>query len=431
MNKLDYLKLAVRLSLFRKRAWVISAFAITKDKDDGNYIGKLISHPWGYAYIDDRNEQIRIEDSKPNEPLFKFNERLMVDATVAANMKEPTETSIGNLLFNHICILSTFGPKHPFPLGKVSVSKLEDGIAEKLKDTPLKEEDRSSSFYYVDEYVKFVNSLQYLTTFTQIATWSATRKGIIAPTGIKEFKATLIEKYKGKLTDPVMLAKFEAELLAFDDKFLQDDPANGTFLSGKIKHTARKKMFLSMGADPSFHASSTVVPMTNSLTEKWSTDPTEFTAAMNGLRVGSFSRGAETVKGGVSAKLLLRAANNFKIVDTDCGSTLGIKRHYTHDDAGKLAGRYQIKGKQSVLIENKESVPNDLNSEITLRTPMYCKLEGDNICKVCAGVKLSQFPTGITIPLTEISAIILTASLKMMHQSSLTTVKMNLAEVIS
>ncbi len=179
--------------------------------------------------------------------------------------------------------------------------------------------------------------------------------------------------------------------------------------------------------------------MTNSLTEGWSTDPVEFTAAMNGLRVGSFSRGAETVKGGVSAKLLLRAANNFKIVDTDCGSQLGIKRHYTFNDWPQLVGRYELVNargganspKMTLLIENKERLPNDLNHQLTLRTPMYCKLEGDNICKVCAGTKLSQYPTGITIPLTEISAIILTASLKMMHQSSLTTVKMNLQELIS
>jgi hypothetical protein len=62
---------------------------------------------------------------------------------------------------------------------------------------------------------------------------------------------------------------------------------------------------------------------------------------------------------------------------------------------------------------------------------MYCKLSGDNICKVCAGKSLSQYPTGLTIPLTEVSNVILTASLKAMHQNTTATAKLNLAKALS
>lgn len=431
MNKLDYLRHALELKLYAKKAWLITAFSVTKDSTTEPYPGKLIPQPWGYSFIDDQGSLQAIEDAVPAQALYSFKDKLTVDSAWAPNITEPVQTCIGNVLFNHISILSSFGAKHPFPLGKVSVSGLEEKIAEKLQNTPGEGQPRSTEYYYVDEYIRFVDSLQYLSTLTQISTWAATPKGIVAPPGIKAFKAELIKKYGDSLRDPVQLAKFEQELLNYDSRFLEDDPANGTFLAGKIKHTARKKMFLAMGAEQNFTGSQKAVPVTNSLSEGWPTDPERFTASMNGLRIGSFSRGAETVKGGVAAKYLLRAANNFKINDTDCGSLLGIRRYYSQENYTALVGRYVVSSGKSVLVENKDQAGNYLNQRLAVRSPMYCKLKGDNICKVCAGVRFAKFPSGLTIPLTEISAIILNASLKMMHVSNTTTAKLRLKESLS
>lgn len=431
MKKLSYLKYALTLGLHAKRAWVISAFAMTKEAKGTAFEGKLIPQPWGYSYLDSTLQEVKIEDAEPNKPLFTFKDQITIDASWAANVSEPTNTSVGNVLFNACCILSSFGAKFPFTTGSVSVSKLETIIAAKLQDTPESEAKRSNTEYYVDEYIKFVDSLQYITTFAQIATISATPKNIVAPTGIKAFKKQLIEKYGDTLKDPVNLAKFEAELLAFDNEFLKDDPSNGIFTAGKIKHTARKKMFLAMGAELQFSPSQTVTPVTNSLEEGWPTDPVNFAASMNGSRVGSFSRGAETVKGGVSAKYLLRSANNFKIVDQDCGTTLGIRRSYNEDNKSQLAGRYLILGNKVQLVENIDQASHYLNQPLVVRSPMYCKSEGDNICKVCAGTSLAQYPTGLTIPLTEISGIILATSLKAMHQNTTATAKLDLAQSLS
>lgn len=431
MKRNEYLRLALQLNLFAKKAWIVTAFSITRDNPGAPYPGKLIPQPWGYSFITSEGTEEKIEDIKAGEVMFRFKDRLTIDSTWATNVKEPTETSIGNLLFNAICILSSFGSKYPYITGKITVSAIEESVAKLLQDTPVDESKRSSTLYYVDEYIKFVDSLQYLSTLTQLTTISATRKAITAPTGIKEFKAKLIEKYGDKLSDPVVLAQFEKELMAFDDEYMKGDPSDGTFVAGKIKHTARKKMFLSMGAELQFSNSQTVTPITRSLQEGWPTDPVSFTASLNGLRVGSFSRGAETVKGGVSAKYLLRAANNFKIVDTDCGTKLGISRLYNKDNIAQIQGRYLILGNKVQFVENIAEANNYLNQTLTLRTPMFCKLEGDNICKVCAGIRLAQYPTGLTIPLTEVSAIILNASLKLMHTSSTTTAKMNIADSLT
>ena len=239
------------------------------------------------------------------------------------------------------------------------------------------------------------------------------------------------EKYKGKLGDPIELTKYEKELSDFDHDFVKDDPGYGTFLKGKVMDTARKKMYLNIGSEMSFGNNLKVEPVLSSLNDGWPTDSKSFTNMMNGSRAGSYSRGAETVKGGVSAKYLLRAANNFHIQDTDCGTKLGFERIFTEANVNQLVGRYLIDGNKLIHIENNTIASNYLNKSVILRSPMRCKLDGDNICKICAGDNLNKYPTGVTIPLTEISSIILTASLKLMHTNALKTARMDIKKVFS
>lgn len=430
MTKLEYLKIAIQNKLYTKKAWLISAFAIVRHTPTAmEYRGQIFKQPWGYAAVvdgDDLQPKLEpIQDSKPNEPLFTFRDKVIIDPSWVPNIQTATETTVGNVLVNAICILSSFGPKMPFILGTVKVSKVEDIVAAKLQNTPKEGEERSQTLFYVDEYVKFVNALQFISNLSQLTSISATPKALVPPTGIEEFKKTLLVKYEGKLHDPVELSKFEDELLAFDKEFLEDDPAFGTFLSGKLLHTARKKMFLSIGADKGFTDSLDVIPVTDSLQNGWPTDPVKFTALQNSLRSGSFSRGAETVKGGVSAKVLLRAANNYTIQDNDCQTKLGITRTFDQQSIHKLVGRYVIEGVKVTLIDSEDKAKAYLDREILVRSPMYCRMDGPNLCRICAGEKLFKFPTGITIPLTEISSIILATSLKAMHSNVLSTAKLS------
>ncbi len=433
MTKFEYLQLALKLGLHYNKSWIISVFAITRDQSTALTYGQIVKQPWGFSYVKEDGTLEPIKDSQPNQPLFTFKDRLTVDSTWIANVTEAKETIVGNVLFNAICIEPAFGSKVPFQYGRVSVSKIETYIAKLLTDTPLTslgevdiDVTRDLSKIYVDEYIKFIDSLQFISNLAQLATISATPKLLVKPTGLDEFKKALLAKYDGKLHDPVELSKFEQELLDFDKEFLKDDPAFGNFLSGKILHTARKKMYLSIGSDPDFKNSLEVTPVESSLQDGWPTDPTEFTAMINSSRIGSYSRGAETVKGGVSAKILLRAGNNYIIEDTDCQSKLGITRVFDEKTIDKLVGRYQVTPKGPVLIETQEQAKGLLNNKILLRSPMYCRLDGSRICRVCAGEKLFKFPTGITIPLTEISSIILTTSLKAMHVNTLTTAPLDL-----
>lgn len=428
MNKLDYLKYAISQGCHKKKAWLVSVFGTIKEETnplENSYPGKIIKKAWGYAFVNSSAEIVDLEGfNKEDRVVFTFKEPITVDSSWCENAKEPVQTTIGNLIFNLLAMVPAFNSKIPFVTGRVSISAIEDIVATKLRDTPELNEPRSTEYIYVDEYLKFCDALTFISGLSQLTCWAATHKNVRGPTGIKEFKAQLLTKYEGKLTDPVELAKFEQELVDFDGKYLEGDPSFGTLVTGKVRNVARKKMYLSLGSEKDFSGSLKATPVINSLEEGWPTDPEQFVAMMNGLRFGSFSRGSETVKGGVSAKILLRAANNFKIIDTDCGTQLGIRRNFNQSNINKLIGRYVL-DKTSTLVENNDVASNYLNKDIVVRSPMFCKLEGDRICKICAGTRLSQFPTGMGIPVTEISSIILAASMAAMHAQVLSTAKLD------
>lgn len=447
MNKLEYLKKSIELKMYSKKAWMIACFSITKSSEIIPYI--LKREDWGYSFINENNETIKIDNVKPNEPVFTFKERINIDNTWAINLNNPIESTIGNLLFNHICIIESFGKKIPYIEGKTSVPKIEAIISPILESSISRKEfdikgsvdkyssyeqylkERNNTKIYVDEYIRFSDQIQYLSSFSQLLTYSATEKSLIPPTGLAKFKKELDIKYQGKLNDPVELAKYEEELKQFDEEFLKDDPANGTFIKDEVKNVARKKMFLSLGAEPGFKNSISVRPITNSLYEGWETEPDKFTDMMNGLRVGSYYRGADTVKGGVSAKMLLRAANNYEIKDGDCGTKLGLYRSIDKENVKRLIGRYIIMENKLILIETPEQAEQYIGKTILVRSPMYCKSQGETLCEICSGVNLNKFKTGLTIPLTEISGIILITSLKQMHGKELSTAKLILNKAIN
>ena len=434
MKKIDYLKYAISKGCFKKKAWMFSAFAVCADNPNApKYPGALFKQPWGLSFVDDAGELVKIDDSDPKSPLFSFADRLTIDNTWAANCKQPVETSIGTLLYNHIALIHCFGTKIDYMVGSVTVKATEAIIAPRLKDDPKPGDTPDPSAIYVKEYIEYGRSLEYLKTLMLLCSYSSTPKGIIRPTGIDEFKKQLDKKYEGKLRDPVFMAAYEKELIAFDAEFLKDDPSFGKFTSGKITNTARKKLFLTIGAENSFKEGTSVVPITNSLVQGWPTeDDEQYVSMINGTRIGSYARGAETVNGGVAAKYLLRAANNFIIGEVqDCGSKLGISRTYNDKNKKDMVGRTVIEGAKQTKIEKDTDVSNYLGKALRMRSFQYCRLEGDNICKVCAGDRLARYKTGVTIPLTEVSAIILATAMAKMHNSGLSTARLELDRILS
>lgn len=442
MNKIEYLKQALQTDLAINLAWVYSAFCTVKEGPE-DYLKDpypfriLNTHP-KYQFISKSStdvgkvELVDLDDSSTKEPLFKFKDRVKVDPTWAPNITGAIETGIGNLIFNAVVVVPHFGSRFPFFAEKISIKEIEKIIASRLTDTLPPGTERDPKLIYVDEYLRFRDSLVYMESFASIVSWSATRKGITAPTGLAPFKKKLLEKYGDTLKDPAVFAEYEGELKAFDREYLKDDPAYGTFISGKVLNVSRKKIFLSIGIPERLDTNDPIVPITRSLDDGQPTDPDQYAAVINGARFGSFSRGAETENGGVVSKSVIRIGNNFVIDDKDCGTPLGLRRKITAKNKDTFLGRALVKGEGTLFIEKIEQLDNLVGKTVVVRSPATCRAgPGDKICKTCSGVALSQYKEGLVIALLEVSHLILTQSLKAMHGKVLETAEVDLDAVMS
>lgn len=426
MNKLEFFLKAMEAGLYKKKAWVISALSLIREdfslwKSDP-YPYRIVQTPTGSFYVDPDNKDnlLPIENTVPGQPIFIFKEPIELKANSIPNLKKDITSTIGNVYFNYCCLIHAFGNKFEYIEGKVNIKAIEKRIAELLQDTPIGNEVRDSRYIYVDEYVKFADSLLFITNFTQLCVWGGTAKTMVPPPGIKEFKEALIEKYKDNLNDPSVIAIIDAELVKYDSEFLKGDPGENFLLDGKAKK-ARKRLFLMYGAEAGFGTTVGVDLIKSSLMEGWELD--KFPTMNNALRAGSYNRGAETRLGGESVKWLLRASSNIVVSQDDCGTKIGKQITPTADTVNKLIG-FNVITENGFIEVTKETDLNQFKDKtIMVRSPMYCKLTKTDFCKTCIGKNLALNPTGLSLAVSEYGSNFLGIFLSMMHTKALSLAK--------
>ena len=370
VTKLDFFIRALKAEAFRRRAWVFSVFAVVnKNKDDNEiYPYRVIKADDKYAFIDPDNHMVLtiIQDSDSSKPLINHKEQIRIASSHAVNLpnsEQMFDTTYGNLFFNYVVLIFPFGNKIPFQFGRVKASQIEDIIASRLASNPKENEAIDSNVIYVSEYLKFGEAMMYLSGFTQLWVPAGSEKTMTCHPDTAKVKAALLEKYKGQLHDPAIIAKIEGELVKFDkEEWLKGDPgAEGFLIKNKSTDVVRKKMFLMYGAEPGFEESVDVNPITNSLQEGW--DINKFHDMLNVSRVGSFNRGAQTQLGGEAVKWLLRASSNMGITDDDCGTKLGIPFTVTENNANMIMQRYIVTDGEPLLLTD-ENIKNFIKTHI-------------------------------------------------------------------
>lgn len=456
MLKRELFLAAMKAGLYKKVDWIISAFALTREAPDAwqkdPYPYRLVATPTGNFYVDpDTKELVMIEDSLPMQAVYRFKEKLVIQSTDGvtglgyARSNPQVVSSYGNCLFNFIVIIHSFGGKMEYDNGDpttgiIKVGKIEERILERLADDPKPGEAKPAEDgqyvgglmgqpIYMSEYLKFAEGMFFMTNFTQLCTYGATKKVLLPPPGIENFKAQLLEAHKDKLDDKATIAKIDAALIDFDAQYLKGDPAENFLIDDKSRKTVRRKLFLMTGAETGLDENTVKATLIqNSLHQGW--DITKFPEMNNSLRAGSFDRGSQTQLGGVSVKWLLRASSNMNVTADDCGSRMGNVTLVTAANMHKLVGFSMITQEGSKRIKTRDEAGIYLGKRLMMRSPMYCWLGKTDFCKVCVGERLTVNPDGLSIAVADYGNTFLAIYMKSMHGKNLALATMDLETAI-
>lgn len=428
MTKNEYFFKALSAGNYKIMDWVISLFCLSKDADQGNsYPYKLSLNPSGHFYRDETGQLVRLEDADPSQPLFEVKGRVDITPEQVANCREPLNTTYGNVIVNHILLIYCFGNKIPFLTGKISIGKIQDIVIKNFRDDPAPGEEKDPTAFYVSEYLKFADAAFSLTSLTQTCVWASTEKNILPPDGLEEFKKSLLAKYGDKIEDPVVITEIEKQLIAFDAEWRKGDPGNAFFISAKSVKVARKKKFLIqggiVGADGNANKMSL---LKNSLYEGMEVDA--FPEMASAQRLASYSRGAETMMGGVEVKWMLRASSNLTVSGVDCGSRLGMTTVVSPSNLGDIVGFYLVGKDEPIFVENEEQAGTYLGKKVMRRSPMFCKLEKTDYCQTCVGKRLSDTPFALSSAVSAYGNSFLALFLAKAHGSALETEDLDIEE---
>ena len=430
MKKFDYLRKVIKQGVYKESKWFFSSFALTREADNAwkldPYELRVVREPWGIGFVEN-GEVVKFSDAKANEPLFSMQEPIVIDETWVPNVKGPTETNVGSLMVNQMLLVDNYGAKIPFIPYRVEISNIENFIiVNRAKDIPGKPRDPTK--IYLDEYLGMTKAVEYIRTLPTLSTSSLTDRNMTKPDGLDAKKKEVLAKYGGDLSDPVNLALFEKEMLDWSDSYRKGDPSDGKMVKGgKYRGNSLRKMFVSSGAEGGMGPP--MVPIVESLADGLKYDAESIRALINGSRSGSYFRGLDTVKGGVSFKLVVRVLASFMVGEIDCKSTLGVQVTYDKNTIKQLLSRLIVG--QEKRIETIEEAGTYLGKMVTLRSPGFCRSKSSVICQTCAGPRLSGFPEGLAIPASDITGAILAASMAAMHKNTTEVTTLDLFSVLS
>lgn len=425
MDRFDFYIRALKAGASHNKNWVISMLSLIQEAPDDwkkdPYPYRIIQTPTGFFFVDpESNMQLTSLEGYPKgEPPFKFKQHIDITPEDVPNLKTPIRTSVGNLFFNFTVMLYAFDTKFDYMDGEIDIGKFENTLAKRLSDESIT----------VDEYIRFVDAIQYLTNFTQLCVWAATEKTMTPPPGIVEYKEKLLKETEGRHHDPAVIADIDAKLVAFDAEYLKGDPGEAFLISKKSRNIVRRKLMLMHGAETGLSEEVGVVLVKNSLTQGWQID--QIKPLIDSLRAGSFNRGAQTQLGGESVKWLYRASSNIAITMPDCGTKIGRNLTVAEDNFDRLVGFSVITPEGPVMVKDNEDAGKYLGKTLMVRSPMFCKLDKTDFCLTCVGRNLAQNPTAIPLAVAEVGSAFLNLFMKKMHGTALTLQAMDYKTAIT
>ena len=439
MNKQQFFLEAMRAQMYRSSPWVIQAFSQSHESPDAwkkdPFAYRIVATPAGFFYVDpnDTTRLQPIEGAAAGQALYHMKERVNLHGGEIENLSTACVTTYGNILANYLLLIYPFGKKFPFLNTRFDARKLEEQIAERFVELPeivdpkidpadsLKHRDINA--IYVDEVLRFNDAAMSLAAFTQLCVPACSEKSITPPPGIKEYRAKLLMENKDRLHDPAIIAMIDKKLVEYHKQYMKGDIAEGFLITNKSWEVVRKELYLMGGAAAGLDDSGKFDLVDRSLVEGW--DPQHFAVMNTVSRAGSFSRGAETEKGGEETKWLFRASSNMTVTEENCGSTLGVDIVATPGNERRLVGFTAIKADGNQVKITNDNVGEYMGRKVWLRSSLFCRLPKTDFCKVCVGERLANNPTGLSTAVAAYGSTFMDTAMSAMHATALKTTRLD------
>lgn len=438
MDKKKFLLQALNDNAFKDAQWLIAILSIFKedsDINDNEYKYKIKQIDGKYFFYDGGKYELltesvdKVDKQIPiDRPIFLVKEKITVNNKDVPNLKiQNIETTVGRLIQNFIMVIYPFGSKIDYINHRFMPSDIEKIVLKKYTLDNPEIEYRDPTKIYFDEYDRYMDACIHLTNLNNLCVPALTYKALTPPPLAKSKLKELMEKYSGKLDDPVVLADIQKVLQQIDRDYIKGDRSEGFLISNKDFDVVRKKLFLMYGEVHGFNKNSRVDFLPLPLSE--GIDYTKLNVYNNDARSGSYSRGMQTVSGGTTVKELLRASANLAIDEEDCHTDQGLEVRLTSQNMKTYYGLYAIVGNGVIKLNEKSIIPI-LNKTVKIRMPSYCRTPGSGLCSVCCGEFLSLHPNGLSAAVAETGNRILYLFMKAMHGKKLSTAKIDIKRLI-
>lgn len=427
MTARDYFILALNQGLYKHIEWINDAFAVVEHIDGmthtAGYSPKLLRK--GNTLTTEIEGEVVTFELENLRPLVSFWDPLELAPGELPTVVEGVTTTYGEALYNMYVLYNAFGTQFPYQAGRLTDGRLEDLIAPHVKDDPEEPYETNPSLrpkgeIYATDLKRFFDSQSALTATNRLTVPSMSDKALtVNPAIIAKRDEELARlKAQGEISTEDAI-RLENELSAMDKEDFKGDESEGFYINpGKSFGNTRKKSHVMMGLETDFNDPSKQTLIEHSLQEGLQVE--HWAEYNNSARSGSFSRGALTALAGQSAKEAMRATQDLKITDHDCGTTetipFFVNRQHIKDKL--LVGRYHVVGAKLKVITLDDFKQME-GQTLKLRDPQRCKMGPVFFCELCCGQALSATPTAVGAEITEVNNVFMNTMMKAMHNAGL------------
>ena len=256
-----------------------------------------------------------------------------------------------------------------------------------LVDEPVKSKDISKTIQKIEEKYSPEEASDYLTKINQ----ETFRMSSYIPTSFEidglilsdDVKLQKEELKKSDITDPIEFNKEVEKITKQVEKDIDEDG----FRAENIKVSGAKPVPWSQLLVAQGHVSdiegNILGPIKTAIVDGHS--PKDFYASAAEARRGFYYKAAVSSKPGYLSRRVIMANSHILLDDSkpDCGTTKYFKLQVDEKIAKIIKDRYMVTSSGSVKLIKDPSLL--IGKTINLRSPLYCKCEGGNICPTCYG----------------------------------------------